>query len=145
MVYVYPWTGRPGVADPPGLGRHPRRPRLDAGDRRLPRSTICEFRAQRIEVFGLSAQTTEHHAELIARLAVPFPLLSDAGFAFKEALALPTFEAGGDAVSEAADAVRSRRAHRPRLLSRSSARRATRARCSSWLDQMRRAIADPRD
>ena len=44
--------------------------------------------------------------ELVARLAVPFPLLSDASFAFKQALSLPTFDAGGDAVPEAADAVR---------------------------------------
>jgi len=48
-----------------------------------------------IEVFGLSAQAQEHHAELIERLAVPFPLLSDETLAFQAALKLPTFDAGG--------------------------------------------------
>jgi hypothetical protein len=36
IVYVYPWTGRPRARRPAGLGRHPRRPRLDAGDCWLP-------------------------------------------------------------------------------------------------------------
>jgi peroxiredoxin len=94
VVYVYPWTGHPGVADPPGWddipGAHGSTPETEGF-----RDHYLRFRAQRIEVFGLSSQTTEHQGELIARLAVPFPLLSDAQFAFKEALGLPTFNAGG--------------------------------------------------
>lgn len=94
VVYVYPWTGRPGVADPPGWddipGAHGSTPEAEGF-----RDHYLKFRAQRIEVFGLSSQSGEHHGELITRLAVPFPLLSDASFAFKEALNLPTFDAGG--------------------------------------------------
>ena len=94
VVYVYPWTGRPGVADPPGWddipGAHGSTPETEGF-----RDQYLKFRAQRIEVFGLSSQSAAHHGELIARLAVPFPLLSDASFAFKQALSLPTFDAGG--------------------------------------------------
>ncbi len=94
VVYVYPWTGRPGVANPPGWddipGAHGSTPETEGF-----RDHYLKFRAQRIEVFGLSSQSGEHQGELISRLAVPFPLLSDASFAFKEALNLPTFDAGG--------------------------------------------------
>lgn len=94
VVYVYPWTGRPGVEDPPGWddipGAHGSTPETEGF-----RDHYLKLRAQRIEVFGLSSQSDEHHRELISRLAVPFPLLSDPNFAFKEALKLPTFDAGG--------------------------------------------------
>ncbi len=94
VVYVYPWTGRPGIADPPGWddisGAHGSTPETEGF-----RDHYLKFRAQRIEVFGLSSQSAEHHGEFVARLAVPFPLLSDASFAFKQALNLPTFDAGG--------------------------------------------------
>jgi peroxiredoxin len=94
VVYVYPWTGRPGFEDPPGWdhipGAHGSTPETEGF-----RDHYLKFRAQRIEVFGLSSQSGEHHRELTTRLAVPFPLLSDARFAFQEALGLPTFQAGG--------------------------------------------------
>ena len=38
IVYVYPWTGRPGSPQSAGLGRHRGRARLDAGGGRLSRS-----------------------------------------------------------------------------------------------------------
>jgi peroxiredoxin len=143
VVYVYPWTGRPGVADPPGWddipGAHGSTPEAEGF-----RDYYLKFRAQRIEVFGLSAQTSEHHAELIGRLAVPFPLLSDAAFAFKEALALPTFEAGGmPYLKRLTLFVRDGRIGHvfyPIERPTSHAREVL-----DWLDQMRRAIADPRD
>jgi peroxiredoxin len=94
LVYVYPWTGRPGYTDPPGWddipGAHGSTPETEGF-----RDHYLRLRAQRIEVFGISSQTSEHHRELITRLAVPFQLLSDADFALKEALQLPTFDAGG--------------------------------------------------
>jgi len=94
VVYLYPWTGRPGVADPAGWddipGAHGSTPETEGF-----RDHYLKFRAQRIEVFGVSTQTSEHHRELISRLAVPFALLSDEHFTLKEALQLPTFEAGG--------------------------------------------------
>lgn len=94
VVYIYPWTGRPGVADPPGWdhipGAHGSTPETEGF-----RDHYLRFRAQRIEVFGLSTQPSEHHQELTRRLAVPFGFLSDADFALQSALRLPTFEAGG--------------------------------------------------
>ena len=143
VVYVYPWTGRPGVADPPGWddipGAHGSTPETEGF-----RDYYLKFRAQRIEVFGLSGQASEHHAELIGRLAVPFPLLSDAAFAFKEALALPTFEAGGmPYLKRLTLFVRDGRIGHvfyPIERPTSHAREVL-----DWLDQMRRAIADPRD
>ncbi len=94
VVYVFPWTGRPGLADPPGWddipGAHGSTPET-AGFR----DCYPRFRALGMEVFGLSTQTSEHQRELSQRLGIPFVLLSDTDFAFQTALALPTFEAGG--------------------------------------------------
>jgi len=96
VVYVYPWTGRPGVADPPGWddipGAHGSTPET-VGFRDLYR----RFRALGAEVFGLSGQSAEHQRELSMRLGVPFAILSDADFAFQAVLRLPTFAAGGAA------------------------------------------------
>jgi peroxiredoxin len=93
VVYVYPWTGRPGVADPPGWddipGAHGSTPET-AGFRDL----YPRFRALGAEVFGLSTQLSEHQRELSTRLDVPFAVLSDADFTFQAALRLPTFAAG---------------------------------------------------
>jgi peroxiredoxin len=95
IVYVYPWTGRPGLADPPGwddiAGAHGSTPET-AGFRDL----HDEFAALDAAVFGLSTQSTEHQRELVARLGVPFALLSDAAFAVQRGLRLPTFAAGGE-------------------------------------------------
>jgi peroxiredoxin len=43
----------------------------------------------------LSTQTTDYQQEMAGRLPLPFEVLSDAGFAFTNALKLPTFEAAG--------------------------------------------------
>jgi peroxiredoxin len=94
VVYIYPWTGRPGFADPPGWdeipGAHGSTPETEGF-----RDHYLRFRAQRIEIFGVSGQSCEHQRELATRLAVPFALLSDERFALKTALNLPTFEADG--------------------------------------------------
>jgi len=93
VLFIYPWTGRPGVADPPGWddipGAHGSTPEaLGFRDR------YRDFQALGIEIYGLSTQSGEHLRELAARLGVPFPLLSDEAFAFANALRLPTFTAG---------------------------------------------------
>ena len=93
IVYVYPWTGRPGVADPHGWddipGAHGSTPET-LGFRDLYR----DFCALGMAIYGLSTQGSEHHRELAARLDVPFPMLSDEAFAFANTLRLPTFTAG---------------------------------------------------
>jgi peroxiredoxin len=63
----------------------------------------CGFRDHHAEltaagasaVFGLSTQDTGYQAELVERLHLPFPILSDAGLELTPALGLPTFEVAG--------------------------------------------------
>ncbi len=94
VVFVYPWTGRPGLPDPPGWddlpGAHGSTPEA-AGFRNL----YAEFRALGVRIYGLSTQDSEHQRELAARLGLPFDLLSDAAFELAAALRLPSFTAGG--------------------------------------------------
>lgn len=94
IVYVYPWTGRPGLPDPPGwddiAGAHGSTPET-AGFR----DHYARFRALGVEVFGLSTQDTAYQRELSSRLGVPFAILSDETFRLQKALRLPTFAAGG--------------------------------------------------
>ncbi len=94
VIYVYPMTGRPGVALPEGWDAIP-------GARGCtPQS--CAFRDHHAElaafgagVFGLSSQTRADQQEAAARLHLPFPLLSDDALQLKAALRLPTFTADG--------------------------------------------------
>jgi peroxiredoxin len=91
VLYVYPKAGRPGGAAPP--------PEWDAtpGARGCtPQS--CAFRDHHSElkdlgadVIGLSTQTTEEQIEFVKEHHLPFPLVSDSGFAFAKELNLPTF------------------------------------------------------
>lgn len=94
VVFCYPWTGRPGLPNPPHWddipGAHGSTPQAMAF-----RDLHGAFVKRSIAVFGLSTQTTDYQQELVARLGLPFALLSDASFAFQKALRLPTFETGG--------------------------------------------------
>jgi peroxiredoxin len=95
IVYVYPRTGRPGIALPEGWDVIP-------GARGCtPQS--CSFRDHFAELrllgvahlFGLSTQDTDYQREAVDRLHLPFPILSDAGLQFTRGLSLPTFEVAG--------------------------------------------------
>lgn len=94
VIYVYPMTGRPGVALPDGWDAIP-------GARGCtPQS--CAFRDHHAElaalgagVFGLSTQTRADQQEAATRLHLPFHLLSDDTLQLKAALHLPTFTADG--------------------------------------------------
>lgn len=94
VVYVYPWTGRPGFPNPPDWdnipGAHGSTPEAEGF-----RLSHTAFAAAGIQVFGVSGQTGGEQAEFAQRLLLPFALLSDAGFAFADALSLPRFETGG--------------------------------------------------
>jgi peroxiredoxin len=94
IVYCYPWTGRPGVANPEGWdaipGAHGSTPETEGF-----RDLYLGFRQVGCEIFGLSTQTSAYQRELALRLDVPFPFLSDASFALQRALSLPTFRTGG--------------------------------------------------
>jgi peroxiredoxin len=94
IVYVYPWTGRPGLADPPGWddipGAHGSTPESVGF-----RAVHARFQELGFSVFGLSTQGSEHHCELVSRLDLPFAILSDEHFCLQKALRMPTFEASG--------------------------------------------------
>lgn len=93
LVYVYPWTGRAGLANPPGWddipGAHGSTPETEGF-----RDNYAAISELGVEVFGLSTQESACQSELVQRLRVPFAILSDADFAFQQALRLPTFKAG---------------------------------------------------
>lgn len=94
VFYIYPWTGRPDLPDPPNWddipGAHGSTPEAKAF-----RDLNTQYRAACITVFGISGQDTAYQTEFSARCSLPFALLSDAGGALRTALALPTFETGG--------------------------------------------------
>ena len=94
-VFVYPWTGRPGLANPPGwddiAGAHGSTPELE-GVRNLQSS----FESLDTHVYALSLQPTDWQQELAGRLDLKFPILSDADGRLTRALSLPTFETGGE-------------------------------------------------
>ncbi len=95
VLTVYPWTGRPGVPNPPNWdhipGAHGSTPELE-GFREL----AAEFAGLNVGLFGLSRQTTDWQREMAARLRLPFPILSDAEGRFASALSLPSFATGGE-------------------------------------------------
>ncbi len=94
VLYVYPRTGKPGVASLPGWDEFP-------GARGCtPQS--CAFRDHAAEladlgarVAGLSSQTLEDQVEFAERTHIPYPVLADPEFRLRDALGLPTFELAG--------------------------------------------------
>jgi peroxiredoxin len=100
VVFIYPRTGQPGAALPDGWDDIP-------GARGCtPQS--CAFRdlyadltaAGAARVYGLSTQDTDYQREAVARLHLPFPLLSDADLMFATALRLPTLVVDGQTLLE---------------------------------------------
>jgi peroxiredoxin len=95
VVFAYPRTGQPGqpslVPDwdqiPGARGCTPH----TCGFRDL----HAEFARLGCRVFGLSTQDSDYQRELVERLHVSFPILSDAQLQLTTALRLPTFEAAG--------------------------------------------------
>lgn len=95
VLFIYPWTGRPGQPNPLNWdnipGAHGSTPEIE-GFRDLARN----FAELGVSVFGLSRQATDYQQEMVQRLSVPFPILSDAGGNFAAALELPSFTTGGE-------------------------------------------------
>ena len=93
ICFIYPYTGRPGVADPPGWdqipGAHGSTPQAQAYA-----SLHAELEKMSVSVCGLSTLSSEWQAEFRTRMNLPFALLSDADGAFLRALKLETFLAG---------------------------------------------------
>lgn len=59
------------------------------------RDHFRELAALQADVLGLSTQSTPYQHEMVSRLHLPFPALSDERCEFADALGLPTFEVGG--------------------------------------------------
>ena len=93
VVFCYPYTGRPGFADPPGwddiAGAHGSTPQARRYGELWPR-----FEALGVAVFGLSLQSREWQIEFADRFKLPFDFLSDKGRQMTRALGLETFRAG---------------------------------------------------
>ncbi len=95
VVFAYPRTGRPGepslVADwdqiPGARGCTPHTCAF--------RDLHAEFRALGARVFGLSTQDAAYQREMVERLHVGFPVLSDAELNLTRALRLPTMDVAG--------------------------------------------------
>lgn len=94
VLYVYPMTRRPDAPLPeewdliPGAGGC-------TAEACAFRDHHADLRSAGVDVFGLSCQTTADQQEAVARLHLPFPLLSDDRLELASALQLPTFSIHG--------------------------------------------------
>jgi peroxiredoxin len=95
VLYLYPRTGRPDRAVPPGWDSIP-------GARGCTpescgfRDHFAELQALGAGVFGVSTQDTAYQREAVRRLKLPFELLSDARLELTTAMRLPTFRFEGE-------------------------------------------------
>jgi peroxiredoxin len=96
VVFAYPRTGEPGK-----IGLTDDWDMIPGARGCTPQT--CSFRdlagelkaAGAGRVFGLSTQTTDYQREMVTRLHLPFPVLSDAKLELTKALKLPTMEVAG--------------------------------------------------
>jgi peroxiredoxin len=94
IVFVYPWTGRPGLANPPAwddiAGAHGSTPEAQGFQ-----NLLDHFKARGIQILGLSTQSRDWQREFAGRINLTYPLLSDEDFKVADALGLPRFATGG--------------------------------------------------
>jgi peroxiredoxin len=94
VLFCYPYTGRPGHADPPHWdhipGAHGSTPQILAYSK-----NYGDFRRLGVKLFGVSLLDTEWQRDFVKRNALTFRLLSDSERAFSGRLGLPLFETGG--------------------------------------------------
>ena len=91
IVYCYPRTGRPGEDPLPGWNHIPGARGCTPQSCAF-RDRHAELKALAVRVYGLSTQETDEQREAVARLHLPFELLSDSALTFTKALRLPTFQ-----------------------------------------------------
>lgn len=95
VLFIYPYTGKPDHADPPGWdhipGAHGSTPQALAFSKAYDNFTKLD-----VKIFGVSFQSTEWQQEFVERNMLCFPLLSDADRKLSSALNLQTFKAGAD-------------------------------------------------
>ena len=95
VLYLYPMTGRPGIALPDGwdgiAGARGCTPQACAF-----RDHFAELRELGVDhLFGVSTQTSDDQREARDRLHLPFELLSDAEGRLQDALRLPVMTVAG--------------------------------------------------
>ena len=94
VLFCYPYTGRPGYADPPHWdqipGAHGSTPQIVAYS-----NAYGDFRRLGVKLFGISLLETEWQRDFVKRNALTFRLLTDAPRGFSSRLGLPLFETGG--------------------------------------------------
>lgn len=91
IVYCYPRTGRPGEDPLPGWNDIPGARGCTPQSCAF-RDRHAELKALAVRVYGLSTQETDEQEGAVARLRLPFELLSDSALTFTKALQLPTFQ-----------------------------------------------------
>ena len=115
VVFVYPMTGTPGVANPPDWdripGAHGSTPEAEGF-----RDTHAQFELLGYEVFGVSSQSPDDQRAFAARTGIPYLLLSDANFAFADALGAAALRDGWRLLPQTADDARAQRHHLSRHL-----------------------------
>ena len=94
VVYCYPRTGTPDKDPPQGWNEIPGARGCTPQSCAF-RDHYQELRRLGAEVFGLSTQDSDYQKEAVARLHLPFSLLSDEKLIFTKALNLPTFGVEG--------------------------------------------------
>lgn len=94
VLFCYPMTGRPGTPLPDNWDHIP-------GARGCT-PQVCSFRDEHNQfmaigvcVLGLSTQDTAYQSEVVKRLHIPYPILSDASLNLVASLSLPTFVVNG--------------------------------------------------
>jgi peroxiredoxin len=95
VAFFYPYTGQPGVPDPPGWddipGAHGSTPQARAFSERS-----LHFETLGVQIFGVSFQDRYWQREFVERNQLSVPLLSDENHALSSALNLETFRAGAE-------------------------------------------------
>jgi peroxiredoxin len=93
VVYAYPRTGVPDQDSPPGWDLIPGARGCTPQNCAF-RDHYAELQSLGATVYGLSTQPISYQQEMVARLHIPFPVLSDEGMVLTRALRLPTFRYG---------------------------------------------------
>jgi peroxiredoxin len=95
VLYVYPLTGDPAVDIPSGWDAIPG-PRGCSQEACSFRDNLTALRAAGAQrVLALSSDRAQYQADLVARLHLAYPMISDPDLSLAGALNLPTFTASG--------------------------------------------------
>jgi len=95
VLFLYPLTGDPGIDMPRGWDQIPgaRGCSQEACSFRDNLAALQEHGAQ--QVLALSSDAVQYQQDLVRRLHLPYPMLSDPELSLAAALDLPVFEANG--------------------------------------------------